>query len=389
MNGHNKKSLLEQQLEERLLNEALSNEIFGKFLISCGLAPMEQEEFEMDGQIYTSTKVGSGKVYLDSGDYPTYYGGSFIDELGWLVVYIVGDLESAKKSFTKIVNRGDGFHLRPGRYSYRSLMEIKEKIDAAKELKEFKKIFDNVAAYGPDDRNNRFVVELFDLDEDFIKVFKELISDSEAISFETGGGVVDEVTVRPGQRITRANTNEGSTLTIRARTNGNPIGNQGFIMSGHATTAVGETIRFNGIPTVAIGTVRNRQNSGRVDSAYVQRTGTDIVLSQNLNQNSQVLTSTTSLAAVGTTVNLAGQASGVRSGQITHLNSTVSGFTGHRASYFSQGGDSGGPVYVRVSNQNWIVGVHKGSTLDANGNRTGALLGVIADTLSAFNIQLF
>jgi len=130
-------------------------------------------------------------------------------------------------------------------------------------------------------------------------------------------------------------------------------------MSGHGTTAVGETIRLNGIP-IAIGTVRNRQVGGTVDAAYVQRVGTNITLGTTIEQNGQNLSSAGTTAAVGTTVNLAGQASGIRSGRVTAVNVTTTNpagvrLTGSRASYFSQTGDSGAPIYVLSNNLRRII----------------------------------
>lgn len=175
------------------------------------------------------------------------------------------------------------------------------------------------------------------------------------------------------------NTNNGSTLTIRAR---RTVANTGFIMSGHGTTAVGETIRFNGIPTVAIGTVRNRQESGRVDSAYVQRANSNITMA-----------SARTTVAVNTTVHFAGQLSGIRFGRVTAVNatSTSSGrpnLTGSRANYASQPGDSGDPIYIFASslNRGTIVGIHSRS-LGAGVNNGFFVL--IANTLSAFGIELF
>ena len=163
-----------------------------------------------------------------------------------------------------------------------------------------KEIFSNVTGYGPDDCNNLFDIEMNVLNEKHIKACKEHISNSEMIIFKQGGSV-EEMTVRPGRRITRNVASAGgSTLTIRARTRPASTGNAaripGFIMSGHAVPSVGGTVWSNNTGSTRLGTVAQRQVSGRLDSAFVQ-TNNNITLSNLIQQNSHALTSATSTAA--------------------------------------------------------------------------------------------
>ena len=137
-----------------------------------------------------------------------------------------------------------------------------------------------------------------------------------------------------------------------------------------------------------MGTVRNRQVSGRLDSSFVVRNNI-VTLSNLIQQNSRILTSATSTAAVGTTVHLAGQASGIRSGRVTAINVTthVNGVTlaGSKANYFSQNRDSGGPIYRNINGSRRIVGIHARSPRGVN----NGFFVLIGNTLSTFWLEFF
>ena len=123
------------------------------------------------------------------------------------------------------------------------------------------------------------------------------------------------------------------------------------------------------------------------DSAYCLRAGTNITLSNQIAQNNLVLSGWDN-AAVGTTVFLAGLFSGVQSGVVTEVDFTIGNQTGIRATYFSQNGDSGGPIYIPSGTQRRIVGVHWGSIVVGN-VRQGAVYGAISNTLANFGLSLF
>jgi len=372
---------------ERLEKQEKANEIYEKLLKSWGLATFEYEPFEIDGEVFNACKVGKGKIYLESFDYPDYYGGAYLNTEGDLVVHVVGEIEEALEKIKTAVPDEESYRLVQAHYSYKQLLSLKEKLDILDKSTEQQLIFSNITGWGPSDRDNLFIVEMKELNLDQIKKFKEYVIDSSMIVFRQSDFDIEDATVRPGGRVTRGTGI--STAAIRARRTSDTT-NQGFIMSGHATAATGDIIRVNGNNTTQLGTVRNRQVSGRVDSAYFQRAGTNITLSTLLQQNSRILNTATATASVGTIVNMAGDVSGIQSGEVTSVNTTSSGdgmvtLTGSRARYTRANGDSGAPVYVFTSsnNQRRIVGIH------ARGNATTGFYVLIANTLSAFSLQLF
>ena len=377
--------------EQRLTKEEQANQLYETFLSACGLATMVDEPFEFEGVSYTACKLGEGKVELKASDYPDYYGGAYIDDEGDLVIHVVGELKTCQAEIEKVLKQKEGYYVRQARYTYQALLGLKEQLDELAMNEKQAEVFANVTGYGPDDRHNLFLVEMNVVDEEQIAAFKSSISDSDMIMFKQGGNTVEEkiTTIKPGRRIVSMHSSgrrESSTLTIRAFRSTSPA-NQGFIMSGHATEATGQEIRR--ASETHIGTVRDRQVGGRVDAAYAQRAHEEIILSNFLAQNNHVLSGTQSTAAVGTTVYMAGQASGIRRGRVTHVAYRDSMITGSKASYFSKAGDSGGPIYRLVSNQRRIVGVHRGSLYNSSRQRTGAIFSLIANVISEFGLWLF
>jgi len=385
---------LAKEFAERLTRQQKANEIYETFLKSYGLATMEYETVEIDGEVCQTSKLGEGKVELKSDDYPDYYGGAYIDDCGELVIHIVGDLDSCQGEIKKVINQKEGYSLQQAAYSYKELLELKDYLEELSVNDKQSEIFSNIVGYGPDDRNNLFLIEMNILNKEHIAKFKENISDSDMIIFKQGGKAVEETTVRPGRIITRS-TVSASTLTIRARRR-NDTTNRGFIMSGHATQGVGDVIRLNGSSTTIIGRVRNRNVGGSADAAYAERENTSITLSQEIEQNRLILSNARTTAAVGTTVHLAGHRSGIRTGQILQVNRTTGGITNtSRASYFSQDGDSGGPIYIATNTNTTnflrhIVGIHIGSSIvESTGQRLYGFFGLIANPLNFFGLELF
>jgi len=150
-------------------------------------------------------------------------------------------------------------------------------------------------------------------------------------------------------------------------------------MSGHATIIVGEQVRnANG---EAIGPVRTRSVSGNSDSAFATSSST---LSTTIIQNRQTLTASSTLAAPGTTFNLAGQVSGIRSGSVWRTGWSAAGLTNlSQATFAATYGDSGGPIYRLISGTRPVAGILVG---ESGGYRAFCLNAAI---LSTHGISMF
>lgn len=378
MENNQELQTLTEHYSKRLEQEEKSCSIYETLLQSYGLAGTEIETNTYDGETFTECKLGAGKVELKSEDYPNYYGGSYLNDDGKLVIYAVGNIADCQSRIGEIIENNDDYILKQALYSYKEILELKEQFDDLEMTEEQEEIFANITAYGPNEKDNLLMVEMNILDKARISKFKQLVSDSEMIVFKKGDFSETQTTTRPGQGVRNSQSGR-STLTIRARRNPGS-GPMGFIMSGHGTRHLGEIIR--NLSNTNIGTIEMRHWAGNMDAAFCQiRTGT---LSNQLIQNNMALGPATTTAPVNTSVFLAGDTSGIRSGTVaaTNLTVTVSGvrMTGlSRASYTSAGGDSGGPIYRTVSGNRPIVGNH----IASNGH-----FGLIGAILSRFNVRL-
>ncbi|MCL1990002.1 MAG: S1 family peptidase [Defluviitaleaceae bacterium] len=375
--------VLTAHFSKKLEAEEKGIQVYETLLQSYGLAGYEIETNTYEGETVTECKLGIGKAVLEADDYPDYYGGAFINDEGKLVIYVVGDLVEAQAKVAKVIENDEAYVLKQALYSYKELLELKETFDFLEKTDEQVEVFANVTAYGPLEKDNLLMVEMNVLDQAKISQFKAFVSDSDMIVFRQGEFIENQATVHPGQGVFNPQ-NGRSTLTTRARQNsGN--GPVGFIMSGHGVNQVGHTIRNGSAANATVlGQVTLRQWSGNIDAAFCQRTNNAVSLSDQIFQNGLALGPSITTAPVGTSVFIAGSSSGVQTGTVaaTNLTVSVSGVVMNglsRASYSSQGGDSGGPIYRTISGVRPIAGNH----IASNGH-----FGLISPILNQFNLRL-
>ncbi|MDO5664537.1 MAG: hypothetical protein Q4G63_04660 [Bacteroidia bacterium] len=121
-------------------------------------------------------------------DYPTYYGGSFIDNNGKFVVCVVGNPAQHRPTISSILGTND-FLTETCTYSYREMMQVMDKIDAflsnssIPATHPFLTYFAGTAA---DVFENRVVVRLTEMNDVAIQAFKRDISNSPVVMFEKG-----------------------------------------------------------------------------------------------------------------------------------------------------------------------------------------------------------
>ena len=120
--------------------------------------------------------------------YPDYYGGSFIDNSGTLVIAVTGNAETHRQKLSTILG-SDDFKMETVQYSYRQMMQVMDKIDAflsdASVSPEHPVMLRFAGAY-PDVLDNRVKVILTEVDQTVINAFKKDISASPLLLFEKG-----------------------------------------------------------------------------------------------------------------------------------------------------------------------------------------------------------
>lgn len=295
---------------------------------------------------------------VDGKIYPDYYGGSYIDDGGDLVIYIKGGGTSeivSQQDINTVLEEKD-YLVRAAKYSYNELNSVMDILNSYKLENPNDPIACNFNIFWLSDRFNNIVVELDEINEEQIELFKENVLDSPMITFKESSGIpVKEVNIYPGQQISTSSAH--GSMGYRAKINEIV----GIITAGHLAP-VNTTINING---TNIGTVIVRQESGSVDAEFVEITNSNYTPTNTLNGTTNTLSTTTSQPGAGTVINKSGFATGATSGRVLDTNVTVTldGITHTNltsADYSSGAGDSGGIVYSYISatNTRYTLGIH-------------------------------
>ena len=213
--------------------------------------------------------------------YVDYYGGSYINESGNLVIQLCDATEAEQQELQKITSDNVAFEEVANSYESLTdkmerssilLAELEEK-NATGELSETqKKLADNIVGMGTKVEENKNVVYMVDISEEMQAAYFEYFGD-ESVIFEQSQPIKSSATLMPqGSEILILSTGMGASLGTRMeylRNNGKYV--KGFMTAGHAAKAYGDNVLFvkaNG-RQVSIGYVIKRQFSGSVDAAFV------------------------------------------------------------------------------------------------------------------------
>lgn len=365
----NEISCMTEEMLKRCGNQEIANEIYSSLLQSYGLVDLSK----YDGNDETFV----GKPELISADYPSYYGGAYINDKGNLIVLVTAPIDDCRDTIEKISQK-ENFIVKHCQYSYKELLEVKEKIQKIHNDNLESNIFKNITAYGVSDSENLIFVEMEVLSKEHIQLFKEKISNFPMIAFRHGEKVVTESTVNAGIGV-RNPVGGRSSVGFRANTGGV----RGFVMSGHGARARNSNITLDS-NNAALGRVIGFQWSGSVDAAFVQ-VNNNVTLSNAIANASANHSSSFAASAVGTFIFQSGITTRLTSGTITTVgvNVNVSGvpMTGMvRATYSSAAGDSGGIVYRVNGSQRPILGIHVAS---------GPVYGTAANIQNSFRVVPF
>lgn len=124
----------------------------------------------------------------DPSIYPDYYGGSYINDEGKLVICVTGNAGQHRQTLARIIE-SDDFVLETVRYSYRELMKVMDKIDAFlgdPSVPEDHPVLINFSGAGPDIMENRVIVEFQEINDAITGAFRKDISGSPAVLFKEG-----------------------------------------------------------------------------------------------------------------------------------------------------------------------------------------------------------
>lgn len=356
---------------------------------------------------YFQDSIVKSRVAYDTNNielsYPEYYGGSYLNDDGKLVILLKNNDISIQRTL-KSVSNNNNLIFESANYSYAELTQYildilkyqESKLSTQNSVKTYD-IAEDIIDCTLDDKNNKIIVGIRNLNDNKIKLFKKNVIDSDAIEFTNklyknsyvsnkNSLLINPITetnistlstnygVRPGMSIIASNTSIYSVgFPVRR---GDPVNGYqyGFLTAGHfmeegysiITTNYGEVV----------GTVESVAFGGKYDVSFVELND-GYTCSNNIYQTPySLVTSNLDIdhPVVGKVVYKYG-CKGYTSGTILSTNYAFQGIVSHyglvKSSYASQEGDSGGLIassspdspYTKIQE-----GIHAGNVLDNNGN---------------------
>lgn len=297
--------------------------------------------------------------------YDENYGGAYIDEEGNLVVQLV-DSSNEEVEELKENTGNSNIKIENCEYAYNELIyvitEINDNLDYLLENEVI------ISEMYEDVYNNCVIICIKDFTDDKEKIIRKII-DSPCMEFkEESIRTEEEIEVKGGDKITNS---EGiSTVGFCADRNGV----EGFVIAGHAGKTLYQEIC---ISSVVIGSVSKTAyyNKTTADAAFVTKSRNASTTPKIGTYKCHYLGTDISDFPVGALVHKYGEKTGLTSGYIlsnyyTSHNSDEDSngyyfLNQTTASYTSDGGDSGGPVFIvkDVVNGNItckLLGIHRG-----------------------------
>lgn len=300
-------------------------------------------------------------------DYPSYYGGIYIDDNNNLVLQLVKDRipntsNILYTNISNIMNNDDNSKIEYVKHTAEELEYVNsviyEKLNTGNNFSDL-----GIAKFYIDTLNNSIVVEFLDYGEDTVKKFKENIIDNDMISYKQGSPVVS--TLNAGGSV------GGCSVGYRARKTST---GKGFVTAGHCYC--------NGITINGYGTVKNRKFGGKIDALWIDSSSTSLSITNYFHNWSisgssslpdpATLTTTVTTPVVGQYIGKVGKASGHRLGKITSINTsfnyadgdsclgTCPSFTNQiSTSVYQIEGDSGAIVYLSSNRSTLGIGTFK------------------------------
>lgn len=281
--------------------------------------------------------------------YPDYYGGSYINDKGQLVVYVT-DLNNVP--LVASAQSEDSVIYMECEYSYNELNDVMNTLNEYKFENSDSEVANNFNRYALLDRENRIEVRLEEFSEESIQEFKDEIIDSDIIVFvEATKSVEDLVNVNPGGQI--AGDESYGSMGYRAKKGGKV----GIVTAGHVISA-NENLYLGTGATVIGKCTKSFDGNGSYDAAFCEITNSSYTPTNTLSGTTNTLSTTISEPGVGTFVNKIGYKSGHTYGYIRSTNATIKTTSGAtrtnmvEVECYATNGDSGGIFYSYVSSSN-------------------------------------
>jgi hypothetical protein len=216
--------------------------------------------------------------------YPEYYSGCYVNDDNQMVVLLMNNSKENQEHIYDIYGSTD-LIIKESKHSYNQLYNLKKFI--TNRINELKKsnidsslelFLKNYIGVGVDDKNNNLFIDIANINEDIIQLFKKYISNSDFIVFNNYAGQSENTpisSINPGYGHIQVIHSNGqwSGLSVGFRAKKLKTGGTyyyGFVTAAHGAYA-GDGVYFTDIESESykIGDVISRQWSGSVDAAFV------------------------------------------------------------------------------------------------------------------------
>lgn len=346
--------------------------------------------------------------------YPDYYGGSYLDKSGNLVVTVCNNtannrskiLTAAKNSpvYSQKANTINSISFVTVENSYKDIKAAYEEfndlfLNIMPNSNEYAEIQSKICEFYIDDYNNCLTIGLELTDRSTIDTIKSLSSYPWLLQFTVAERAYANASVNPGGEITIYDPESQSasyySIGFRCYYQVGSEYRQGLISAAHGYAAVSSTVKAGNQYGEVIGTVIQEQCSNLVDAVLISLEPGDTATNvTEYNQTSIVGGYYTTSVVTGSTVYLEGRTSYAQSGEILSASCTtiysdpvypgIYYIIGDliKTNYQSAGGDSGGIVHQPINGNNILIGIHVAS----NNNNDIGYICQAKNIISAFNV---
>lgn len=333
------------------------------------------------------------------------YGGCYIDDEGNLNVLFLENVQNYIIDDVNVMTENKVI-LKNCKYTLDELMVLKDYISQFINYEStdnvLSNLYENIVAVGIYQKENKVFVRLKDCSNEQIETFKKNISDSSAIIFEQSDGYVTcSSEIKCGSKILITSGSVGGEYSVafrckRLKSNGEYA--QGFMTAAHGNSA-GDSVYVytSGSTVVKIGYIMAwcYTNNGKVDSAFVYISNSNYIMSNTIHSGAGTLVSGAYASSYpeGKTVYMAGATSTLKSGKIVSSSMIADGSDDDgvtikdcvEASYLSDPGDSGGLVYLKQNNQQYIAGINVAECYE-NKKEVGSIFVKAKNVVDVLNI---
>ena len=311
----------------------------------------------------TSTYAHSDDA-VNTSQYPDYFGGAYLDDLGQLVILTTDISVSTTNKMRSATS--DNVIILPCSVSLNEMFDTMDRLSSCCDWLNEQGI--KVSSFRDDILSGKVIVSVFDLTDEKEMAIQNVVS-CNYLEFENADVNCKEnaaTTIKAGENVYRIGADDyhSSTVGFAATCNGL----NGFVTTGHTFPKYNDKVYYgNNLSIGAVWKV-SFHNNMTADASFILTDSPTAAVSQVVN-GYRIASATTQEVPINTPVYMYGVASKLTSGKfISYRIGGELDISGYKfdefavASYPSQDGDSGAPVLIYNGASNYsLLGIHSAS----------------------------